>query len=147
MVSSKAKTVTEYLAALPAAQRTELAKVRELVREHLPEGYEEHMQYGMISWIIPLARYPKTYNKQPLAMASLAAQKNHLALYLSCIYSSEADRKRFEVSYAKSGKKLDMGKACLRFKHADELATDVIGAAIARASVERFIAAYEATRA
>jgi hypothetical protein len=90
MVSSKATTVAAYLASLPSDRRAAIDAVRRTVSANLPSGYDETMQYGMISWIIPLSRYPTTYNGQPLAMASLGAQKNYNALYLVCAYQDPA---------------------------------------------------------
>ena len=84
MVSSAAATVEAYLAELPPERRAVVATVRALVNAHLPEGYVEGMHWGMIGWVIPLSRYPVTYNKQPLIYAALAAQKNNYALYLMC---------------------------------------------------------------
>ena len=74
MSRSKAKTVEAYLEELPDDRRAEIAAVRTLVRKHLPKGYEECMNYGMISWQVPLAKYPNTYNEQPLGYLALAAQ-------------------------------------------------------------------------
>lgn len=147
MVTSKALTVAQYLDALPDDRRKDIAKVRALVRKHLPRGFQECMQYGMISWVIPLSRYPITYNQQPLAIVSLASQKNYGSLYLHALYSSAAELKRFERAYRDSGKKLNMGKSCVRFRSVDELATDVIADSLKRVTVDDFIAAYEKSRA
>ncbi len=145
-MKSSAATVEEYLASLPEDRRDAVEAVRAVVLEHLPDGYEENMQFGMISWVVPLSRYPDTYNKQPLALASLASQKRHLALYLNNVYSEETAREWFTSAYAASGKRLDMGKSCVRFKRLDDLPLDVIGQAIARTSVDDFLALYEAAR-
>lgn len=146
MASSKAATVDEYLAELPEARRTVVAAVRKLVRKHIPKGYEEGMQYGMIGWTVPLERYPNTYNKQPLAYVSLAAQKNYYSLYLMCAYTDSKAEKALKEGFAKAGKKLDMGKSCVRFKSLDDLPLDVIGAAVASHTPEDMIAIYEASR-
>ena len=145
-MKSDAATVEEYLASLPEDRRDALEAVRAVVLEHLPDGYEENMQFGMIAWVVPLSRYPDTYNKQPLALASLASQKRHLALYLNNVYSEKTTREWFTSAYAASGKRLDMGKSCVRFKRLDDLPLDVIGQAIARTSVDDFLALYEAAR-
>ena len=146
MVSSKATTVADYLAELPADRRTQIETVRDLVNSALPNGYREGMGYGMIGWVIPLERYPDTYSGQPLAYAGLAAQKNYNALYLNCVYASEERTLRLKQAWAEAGKKLDMGKSCIRFKRADELAEDVLATAIASIPVDSFIAEYEAGR-
>jgi hypothetical protein len=86
VVSSKAATVDQYLAELPADRLAEIERVRDVINEALPAGYREGMAWGMIGWAIPLERYPNTYNRQPLAYAALAAQKNSNSLYLNCVY-------------------------------------------------------------
>ncbi len=143
MVSSGAATVKEYLASLPAERRRAIGAVRRVILKNLPSGYREVMQYGMISYVIPLSVYPDTYNKQPLAIASLASQKNYMALYLMGVYSGK-DAKAFEKAYKATGKTLDMGKCCVRFKTLDDLPLGLIGKTIAKVSVKRFIKQYEA---
>ena len=143
MVSSSAATVSDYLTELPPERRAEIEKVRDVVNAALPAGYREGMAYGMIGWAIPLADYPDTYNKQPLGYAALAAQKNGYSLYLNCVYASEEKAQRFREAWAATGKKLDMGKSCIRFKRADDLALDVIRDEIASTTTTEFIAAYE----
>src|SRR5687768_16927671 len=137
MVQSKATTVKEYLDELPADRRKEIAKVRSVVRKSLPKGYRERMNWGMISYEIPLERYPDTYNKQPLGTAALAAQKSYNALYLFGAYSDPKRREALEDAFKKSGKKMDMGKSCLRFRKADDLPLDAIGKIIARTPPEK----------
>jgi uncharacterized protein YdhG (YjbR/CyaY superfamily) len=123
-----------------------LAYVRNLVNDALPPGYVEGVQGKMIVWSIPLERYPRTYNKQPLQLAALAAQKNHNSLYLTGLYMSPERTRRFERAFAASGKKLDMGKSCVRFRSAEELDDDAISEAIASLSVDDYLAEYEASR-
>ncbi|NUO74987.1 MAG: DUF1801 domain-containing protein [Lysobacter sp.] len=147
MVSSAAPTVSAYLAALAPERRAVVAAVRDLVNAHLPDGYVEEMAFGMIGWNIPLARYPKTYNKQPLNYAALAAQKNGYSLYLNCVYADSERDARLRAAYARAGRKLDMGKSCLRFKSLDDLLQDEIAGIVASTSVEQYIAMYEASRA
>ena len=143
MVSSKASTVADYLAELPPERRTEVETVRDVINAALPAGYAEGMSYGMIGWAIPLDFYPDTYNGQPLAYAALAAQKNGYSLYLNCVYASDDRAERFKAEWAERGKKLDMGKSCIRFKRADDLALDVIAEEIASTTPAQFIALYE----
>jgi uncharacterized protein YdhG (YjbR/CyaY superfamily) len=146
MASSKAATVDAYLAELPEERRAVVSAVREMVLRHLPAGYEEAMSYGMIGYAVPLARYPDTYNGQPLAYAALAAQKNYYALYLM---SADADgqEQALRDAFAAAGKKLDMGKSCIRFRKLDDLPLDAIGQVIASTPPERHIARHEAARA
>ena len=146
MVMSKAKTVTEYLAELPADRRKSIAAVRAVVRKNLPKGYKESIGYGMICYTVPLSTYPETYNGQPLCYAALAAQKNKCSLYLMNVYGDGPTAKAFKEGFKKAGKKLDMGKSCVRFKTADDLPLDVIGQTIAATSMKDFIAQYERSR-
>jgi hypothetical protein len=134
-MQSDANDVDQYLDELPEDRRQALTAVRKLVLDHLPAGFEEVMQYGMISYVVPLDRFPSTYNGQPLAVASLASQKRHMALYLMGIYGDEGNQTWLRQQWATTGKKLDMGKSCLRFRSLDDLALDVVGEAIARTSV------------
>jgi len=145
-MQSSAKTVEGYLAEMPEDRRAAISAVREVIAASLAKGFEETMQYGMITWVVPHSIYPAGYHcdpKQALPFVSLASQKNHMAVYLSCLYQDEDSKQRFEEAYAKTGKKLDMGKSCIRFKKLDNLALDVIGRAIAELPLETFVATYE----
>jgi hypothetical protein len=146
VVSSKATTPEAYIAELPPERADLIRRVRNLVNAHLPEGYREAMAFGMIGWGVPLARYPNTYNGQPLGYAALASQKNYAALYLNCVYASEDRAEKLRAAYAKAGKKLDMGKSCIRFKNIEDLAENALAEAIASTPVDRFIAEYEAVK-
>lgn len=139
-------TVEEYLAEQSLERQDALAAVRRVILENLPMGYEEVMQYSMISYVIPLARYPKTYNKQPLAYISLAAQKRHMSIYLMGVYSNTETESWFVQRYRASGKRLDMGKACVRFRTLEDLPLDLIAETVARTPVEDFIESYETAR-
>jgi hypothetical protein len=145
MVQSKAATVAEYLAELPDEQRAEISAVRDVVLANLPEGYVEGMLWGMITWHVPLQVSGPTYNKQPLAYVALAAQKRYCSVYLTTVVGPGEES--FRTRYLATGKKLDMGKACVRFKRADDLALDVIGAEVARRTVQDFLAWHRAARA
>ena len=146
MVQSEATTVEAYLAELPDDRRTAIKAVRNVIVEHLPAGFTEGMQYGMISYYIPLERYPDTYNQQPLSIAALANQKRYMSLYLMGIYANEDDSWWFREKWTLSGKRLDMGKSCVRFRKLDDVPLDVVGEAIARTSADDFIADYERSR-
>ena len=147
MVKSAASTVEEYMAGLSPERREALGVVRNVVLENLPDGYEEIMDFGMISYVVPLEACPRTYNGHPLMYAALADQKNHMGLYLMCLYSHQESLDWFEERYRASGKKLDMGKSCVRFKKLDDLPLDVVGEVIARTPMEQYIAFYEEARA
>ena len=139
-------TVTEFLASLPAERRKEISRVRSVVRKHLPAGYKEVMCLGMITYEVPLKVYPDTYNGQALWYAAIGAQKNYLTLYLMNAYGDVALQKKLRDGFEAAGKKLDMGKACVRFNTADDLALDTVGDVVASTSLEQFVASAKAAR-
>ena len=145
-MQSAATTVGDYLAELPPERRNAISAVRDVVLENLPPGYEEAISYGMIGYVIPLERYPDTYNGQPLGLAALASQKNYMSLYLMNVYGDEKIEKWFHGEWKKTGKKLNMGKSCVRFKKLEDLPLDLVGRAVARTGVEDYIKIYEASR-
>ena len=146
MVSSKETTPAAYLASLSPERRKVIAAVRAVVKKRLPVGYVETMNWGMLSYEIPLSRYPNTYNKQPLMYLALAAQKNNFALYLTNVAGDKALMDQLIAAYKAANKKLDMGKGCLGFKVLEDLPLDTIGDIVAATSVESRINAAEATR-
>jgi uncharacterized protein YdhG (YjbR/CyaY superfamily) len=146
-MKSEATSVEDYLARLPEDRRHVISAVRDVVNEHLPEGYEEAMAFGMIGWGIPLEDYPHTYNGRPLGVVALASQKNHMALYLMGLYADEGLEEWFRGQYAARGLALDMGKSCVRFKRLDQVPLDVIGEVVRRVPPEAYVAQYEAARA
>jgi hypothetical protein len=141
---SNAATPDDYLAEQPPERAALLACVRALVNASLPAGFVERMNWGMICWELPLEACRDTYNGQPLAAASLAAQKNYNALYLNCVYINPDRDARLRQAYAAAGRKLDMGKSCLRFRKAEDLLDEAIGEALREVTSERLIADYEA---
>jgi hypothetical protein len=148
-MQSTATTVDGYLSELPAERRKEVSLVRAAMKKHVPKGYSEIIQYGMISYVVPLKLYPAGYLGKPdvpVPFASLASQKNHLSLYLMNVSGDPKLVSWFRAAWAKSGKKLDMGKSCIRFKKAEDLALDVIGEALQRTPVSEYIARYDSTR-
>jgi Domain of unknown function (DU1801) len=146
MAYSDATTPEEFIAALPTERRAAISMVREVIRANLPAGYEEGMQYAMIGYYVPLERFPDTYNGQPLQLAGLASQKDYMSLYLNTVYGDPETARWFRERYAASGKKLDMGKSCVRFRRLDDLPLDVVGETIARVPVDRYVERYEAVR-
>jgi hypothetical protein len=146
MKPEPAKTAAEYIAGLPPDRRAAIKAVRKAIKASLPKGYKEMILYGMISYVIPLSRYPVTYNGQPLTIASLGSRKSHMAVYLMAVYANPAVREWFKASWARTGKKLDMGGSCVRFKKLDDLPVELIAEAIARVPPERFIQFYEKAR-
>lgn len=146
MVSSQAKTPEAYLKELPADKRHVVAKVRDVILANLPEGYQESMTWGMLSYEVPLEIYPETYNQKPLAYMALAAQKHYFALYLMGAYSDPRQARRLKRAFERAGKKLNMGKSCLRFRALDDLPLDVIGEITASMPPDEMIARYEEGR-
>jgi uncharacterized protein YdhG (YjbR/CyaY superfamily) len=143
---SDAYSVTEYIAELPEDRRRAIREVRGTILANLPAGYEEAMNWGMITYQVPLERYPDTYNGKPLMYAGLASQKRHVAVYLTAVYSDDEAREEFVEAYRASGKKLDMGKSCVRFSKLENLPLDLIGKVIGSYPVDDYVRLYEAGR-
>ena len=143
MARSVATTVADYLESLPDERRAVVAAVRNVILTNLPRGYQETMNWGMISYEVPLDRHPGAANGQPLMYAALAAQKNHYAVYLMGLYSEGKPAGWFEEEFRTAGKKLDMGKSCVRFKRLDDVPLETIGRAIAGTSVDQLIALHD----
>src|SRR5437867_9407474 len=131
MPRSQAPSVDAYLDELPADRRESIAIVRDVIRRNLPAGYAESVNWGMISYEIPLSVYSSTYNKQPLAYLALAAQKSYNAIYMMRVYGDKQQEKKLRDAFKKAGKKCDMGKSCIRFKSADDLPLNTIGELVA----------------
>jgi hypothetical protein len=149
-MQSKAKTVKQYLAELPPDRRAAIEAVREVILKNLDEDYEEGMAYGMISYHVPHRVYPPGYHcdpKQGLPFAALSSQKHHMGIGLMSLYGAGSDEKWFRAAWAKSGKKLDMGKCCVRFKKVEDVPLEVVGEAIRRVPAKAWIAYYENARA
>lgn len=138
MARSGALTPDAYLAELEPERAAELGRVRDAVNAAMPDGFCERMAWGMISWEVPLEVSGPTYNKQPLVYAGLAAQKNYHALYLNCVYASPERSERLAKAFSDAGLKLDMGKSCIRFRKAEQLALDAIASEIASMTPREF---------
>ncbi len=139
---SDAETVDQYLAELPEDRRDALEKVRKVILKNLPKGYEEVMNWGMITYEVPLKTCPDTYNGKPLMYGALASQKNHMAVYLTGIYMDSKTRRLFEKSYKATGKRMDLGKSCVRFRKIDDLPLELIGESVALFEVSDFVERY-----
>lgn len=146
MAARKAATVSAYLKQLTKERREVVAATRKIILKNLPRGYAESMIWGMITYSIPLSKYPDTYNGQPLCYIGLASQKNHVALYLMGVYADRKLEKLMKEGFKKAGKKLNMGKSCLRFRSLDDVPWNVVGKAIAAMPPQRMIELYEAGR-
>ena len=141
-MKSNAKTVEEYLKGLPEDRRIAINAIRQVILANLPKGYEECISCGMIGYVVPHSLYPAGYHcdpKLPLPYANLASQKNHMALYLMSVYGDKPTEAWFRKAWQATGKKLDMGKSCVRFKKLEDVPLDVVGQVVARVPVEKYI--------
>jgi uncharacterized protein YdhG (YjbR/CyaY superfamily) len=136
---SNTSSVDEYLAELPKDRRRAIDAVRQVILKNLPKGYEEVMNWGMITYQVPLEIFPLTYNGKPLLYAALASQKNHMAIYLTGIYMDDEARQKFESAYRATGKRYDVGKSCVRFKKIEDLPLDLIVDSIASLELNDFV--------
>ena len=146
MFDGKSKTVDEFLDALPAPRRGVAEETIALIRKNVPKGYEEQMALGFVTWSVPLSVLPDTYNGQALWYVAFAATKSHLSLYLMSVYGNKEREAELKAAYKKAGKKLDMGKACLRFKTIDDLVLPAVKDAIKSVPMKQYIEAYRAVR-
>ncbi len=145
-MQSDAKTVDEYLSGLDDGRREAIAAVRGVILDNLPDGYEETIQFGMITYVVPFSVLADTYNGQPLMYAALASQKRHMAVYLTNVYADGSVESWFRERYLATGKRLDMGKSCVRFRKLDDLPLELVGEAVARTPVAEFVEIYKASR-
>jgi len=144
-MKSSAKTVSEYLASLPADRRAGIEAVRKVILKNLDKDYEESMLWGMIGYSVPHRVWPLGYHcdpKKPLLMGALSSQKNNLTVYLMSVYSDKAERAWFQKAWAKTGKRLSMGGCCIRFRTVEDAALDVIGEAIRRTPAKAYVENY-----
>lgn len=139
-MKSNAKTAEEYLRSLEPERSIAISEVRQAILKALPRGYEEAMNWGMISFQVPFSVYPDTYNKQPLMYAGLASQKNYMALYLMATYGSPERLKALQDGFAKAGKKLDMGKGCIRFRKLEDLELITLSKIISSVPMDKYVA-------
>ena len=145
-MQSDAKTVADYLSTLDDVRREAISAVRGVILDNLPDGYEETMQFGMITYVVPLSILADTYNGQPLMYVALASQKRHMSLYLTNVYGDESVEQWFRERYRAAGKKLDMGKSCVRFRKLDDLPLALVGEVVARTPIADFVEIYKASR-
>ncbi|HTM66969.1 MAG TPA: DUF1801 domain-containing protein [Flavipsychrobacter sp.] len=146
-MQSKAATVAEYIETLPEEKKEAMIKLRDIIVQHLPEGFEERMSYGMITYVVPHSIYPNGYHcdpKQALPFLSIAAQKNFIAVYHMGIYSDPNLLEWFQKAYAEQcGNKLDMGKSCIRFKKPEQIPFGLMGELAAKMTPQEWITLYE----
>ena len=144
-MQSKATTVEQYLKELPDDRRAAISAIRSMILKNLDKDFEEGIQYGMIGYYVPHRIFPDGYHcdpKQPLPFVSVASQKNHMAVYLMCIYMDKSEEE-FRKAWQKTGKKLDMGKSCIRFRKLEDVAMEVIAEVIRNITAKKFVARYQ----
>ncbi len=146
-MQSKATTVDQYLAEVPADRQGAMNKLRKEILKNLPGGFKETMGYGMMGYCVPHSIYPAGYHcnpKDPLPFAGMASQKNSINFYHMGIYADPKLLKWFTDEYAKTGLgKPDMGKSCMRFKKPEHIPYTLIGELMSKITVDDWIAMYE----
>lgn len=142
-MKSTAATPEEYLAELPEDRRELVSALRTAIKKKLPKGFAEEMGFGMLTYVVPLERFPDTYNGQPLMYLALGNQKNYVSLYLMAIYGDPDVRAKFEADFKATGKKLNVGGSCVRFKTLEDVPLKVIESVIGVMSVDDYIAMCE----
>jgi uncharacterized protein YdhG (YjbR/CyaY superfamily) len=146
-MTSQAASIDEYIEGLATDRQEAIQAIRSAILQNLDPVFKEGIQYGMIGYAVPHEVYPKGYHcdpKQPLYFAGLASQKSHIALYLMCVYMDPELEAFVREAFAQAGKKLDMGKSCIRFKKLEDVPLEVIGEVIRRMPAQKFIDRYEA---
>lgn len=136
---SEAKSVSSYLGELEPKRSSEIKALVDLVRKNIKPGFDETMRWGMISYEVPYEISGETYNGQPLSFIGIASQKNHISIYLMGLYAQPDALERFQELWARSGKKLDMGKGCVRFKTLKDADLDALSWAISRFELTEFL--------
>ena len=146
-MQSKAGSVKEYLKEVPDERKKYFNKLRDTIRAHLPEGFQEEMSYGMIGYVVPHSMYPDGYHSSPdlpLPFVNIASRKNHIALYHMGLYAHPRILNWFVNEYPKHSRlKLDMGKSCIRFKKPEHMPFELIGQLMKKMTVKEWIAIYE----
>ena len=146
-MATKPETPDQYVEEHPNDRKEVIQRLRTILKENLPVGYEEEISYGMIGYVVPYSIYPAGYAvkpKVPLPLINLASQKNHVALYHMAVYAVPGIAEWFQTEYPKHCKtKLDMGKGCIRLKKMDDIPYDLIGELARKVDVQTWIDTYE----
>ncbi|WP_106914757.1 DUF1801 domain-containing protein [Chryseobacterium aurantiacum] len=140
-------SIEDYISKIPEERQEAFKKLFDTINTHLPKGFEDTSNYGMIGWVVPMETYPAGYHcaaNTPLPFINLASQKNFIALYHMGLYSKPELLDWFVAEYPKhSKKKLDMGKSCVRFKKPEDIPFELIAELSQKMMVEDWIAIYE----
>lgn len=146
-MQSKAENPEQYIEQLPEDRKEAISKLRNIILDNLPDGFEETMNYGMLGYVVPHSTYPKGYHtdpKLPLPFLNIASQKNFIAVYHMAVYAKKDLLEWFTTEYPKHCKtKLDMGKSCIRLKKIDQIPYELIGELVSKITVEEWINIYE----
>ncbi|MFD1632073.1 DUF1801 domain-containing protein [Pseudopedobacter beijingensis] len=146
-MEKEVKTVTEYMEQLPAERKEVLQKLRKIITENLPEGFEETLSYGMIGYVVPHSIYPDGYHvtpQLPLPFINIASQKSHIALYHMALYADENLLNWFKEEYAKqTNTKPDIGKSCIRFKKPEQIPFSLIGELVQQIDIQQWVQLYK----
>lgn len=146
-MQSKATTPDQYIAELPEERKAAITKLRSIIKENLPAGFEESMQYGMIGYVVPHSVYPEGYHVNPdipLPFINIASQKNHIAVYHSGVYADPELLDWFTTQFPKhSSRKLNMGKSCIRFSKPEHITYELIGELATKMTVKEWVDLYE----
>lgn len=144
----EATSPDNYIEQLPDDRQAPMRKLRAIIKDNIPAGFEEAMSYGMIGYVVPHSAYPAGYHcdtKLPLPFMNIASQKNFIALYHMGIYAQPALMEWFVAEYPKHNtRKLDMGKSCIRFKKVEEIPYDLIAELVQKMTMQEWIELYEA---
>ncbi|MFT7616760.1 MAG: hypothetical protein ACI97A_000389 [Planctomycetota bacterium] len=146
-MTDKNKTVAQLLAELPEDRRKCMKAMRKAIKDNIDPLFEEGVQSGMISFHLPHKVYPAGYHcnpKTPVPFVALASQKNHMGIYLFCVYTVPGEPEAFAAAWKKNGRKLDMGKSCVRVKKFEDIDLDVLGKTIKKMTAKKFLRCYEA---
>ncbi|MDG2149498.1 MAG: DUF1801 domain-containing protein [Planctomycetota bacterium] len=145
---TKSQTVTEFLASLSDDRRPAIKALRTVIRKNIDKKFKESMENGALAWTLPHSVYPHGYHcnpEQPVPFVGIASQKSHIGLYLFCVYTQPGEAERFREEWLATGKKLNMGKSCVRVKKLEDIPLEVVGRAIKRITAKKFVASYEAS--
>lgn len=146
-MQSKVQTVAAYLTEIPEDQKASFNKLREVIINNIPKGFQECMNYGMIGFVVPRETYPNGYHcnpKMPLPFLNIASQKKIIAFYHMGIYANPDLLNWFVSEFQKHSKlKLDMGKSCIRFKNPNAIPFELMGELCRKISVQDWITRYE----
>jgi len=132
-------SISEYLSKLPESQRNNILAVRKMILSNIDKGFVESINWGMISYEVPLSICPITYNMKPLFFAGISGNKNTISLHLMCIYMNNNFVTQLEKEFERMNVKPNMGKSCIRFKNVESIPLKTIGKIINKVTLKKFL--------